>query len=347
MSLDRRTFLGTAAAALATPALLAACSDDKGGAKKGEPAAAGGGALTTVTYLTGAGVQGREAYIYVAMEKGYFKDAGLDVKVQPGNGTEQNLKLLQGGQADFAIVDITAALIAYGEKKFTDFKVVSAVQQLNMSCIMAISGKGITAPADLAGKTIAYIPGGVVYTLFNAYAKLAGVDGTKIKWVQMNPAQMPQNLAAGSIDAATQFAVGKPAVENAAKGRTAVVMPYSTYLTDLYGNGLAVTKKALSDNPKQVRGFNAAMLKGLQYAIANPDEAGQIYAKYQKLQPAKVAAAETTLMKPYVQSAANGAAVGSLDRQRVVRNIALIQSAGIVPNGMNPDDAITYDIGTA
>ncbi|MFI5893975.1 ABC transporter substrate-binding protein [Actinoplanes sp. NPDC051513] len=335
ISVRRRTI-----AFVAALTLLAACDDGGGTAEKAAPAA---GELKTVTYLTGAGVQGREAYIYVAMEKGFFKEAGLEVKVQPGNGTEQNLKLLQSGQADYAIVDITAALIAYGEKKFTDFTVVSAVQQLNLSCIMALSDSGISRPSDLAGKTIAYIPGGVVYTLFGAYAKLAGVDATKIKWVSMAPAQMPQNLAAGSIDAATQFAVGKPAVENAAKGRTAVIMPFSTYLTDLYGNGLAVTKKAMADDPKQVQAFNAAMLKGLQYAMEHPDEAGDIYAKYQKLQPARVAAAETTLMKPYVQSA-NSGGIGTLDRQRVVRNIALIQSAGIIPAGLSPDDAVTYEI---
>ncbi|GIF23004.1 NitT/TauT family transport system substrate-binding protein [Actinoplanes tereljensis] len=328
-----------AAAALASALLLTACSS---GEK--ETPAAESGTLTPVTYLTGAGVQGREAFIFVAIEKGYFREEGLEVKVQPGNGTEQNLKLLQSGQADYAMVDITAALIAYGQKKFTDFTVVNAVQQMNLSCIMAVSGKGIAAPKDLAGKTIAYIPGGVVYSLFKAYARLAGVDSTNIKWVVMNPQQMPQNLAAGSIDAATQFAVGKPAVEAAAKGKPAVVMPFSNYLTDLYGNGLGVTKKRIADNPKQVQAFNKAMLRGVEYAMAHPDEAGDIYAKYQKLQPAPVAAAENKLMQPYVQGGANGAPVGSLNRDRVARNIAIIQSAGLIPTGLTPDDVITYQI---
>ncbi|MEU4244051.1 ABC transporter substrate-binding protein [Actinoplanes sp. NPDC026619] len=327
-------------ALVATVLLTAACSsgDDK------KVAADAGGALTTVSYLTGAGVQGREAFIYVAIEKGFFKEEGLEVKVQPGNGTEQNLKLLQSGQADYAMVDITASLIAYGEKKFTDFTIVNAVQQLNLSCIMALSGSGIAGPKDLAGKTIAYIPGGVVYSLFKAYARLAGVDGTNIKWVVMNAQQMPQNLAAGSIDAATQFAVGKPAVEAAGKGKTAVVMPFSNYLNDLYGNGLGVTKKKLAENPKQVKAFNKAMLRGVEYAMANPDEAGQIYAKYQKLQPAKVAAAENVLMKSYVEGGANAAPIGSLNRDRVARNIAIIQSAGLVQAGLTPDDVITFQI---
>jgi NitT/TauT family transport system substrate-binding protein len=120
--------------------------------------------LERVSYLTGAGVQGRESYIYVAMARGFFREAGLEVEVRPGNGTLQNLQVLQSGQADFAVVDITAALIEYGRSgsKFRDFTVVSAIQQRNLACIMALDGSGITRAADLAGKRIAYIPGGVV-----------------------------------------------------------------------------------------------------------------------------------------------------------------------------------------
>jgi NitT/TauT family transport system substrate-binding protein len=326
--------LGAAAAAL-TLALGAGCTsggDDSGGTDAPKTP-------EKVTYLTGAGVQGREAYIYVAIDKGYFRDAGLDVQVKPGNGTEQNLKLLQGGQADFAIVDITAALIEYGKGTFKDFTVVSAIQQRNLSCIMALDSSGIAGPKDLAGKKIAYIPGGVVRTLFGTYAKLAGVDGSKIQWVVVPVQQMGQNLATGSIDAATQFVVGKPGIEAAAKGRKAVILPFSTYLTDLYGNGLAVSKKALAGNPDRVKRFNDAMLKGLAFAVDNPAEAGQIYAKYQKLQPAPVAAAENTLMAPYVKASA----VGALDAQRVARNIAIIQGAGVIPNTINATDVVSFD----
>jgi NitT/TauT family transport system substrate-binding protein len=299
--------------------------------------------VETVTYLTGAGIQGREAYIYVAIDKGYFRDAGLDVQVKPGNGTEQNLKLLQAGRADFAIVDITAALIAYGKRTFKDFTVVSAIQQRNLSCIMALSSSGITGPKDLAGKTIAYIPGGVVHTLFGVYARLAGVDASKIRWVVVPVAQMGPSLASGAVDAATQFVVGKPSIEAGAQGRKAVILPFSTYLNDLYGNGLAVSKAALAANPDRVRRFNQAMLRGLAYAVNHPDEAGQIYAKYQRLQPAAAAAAENTLMAPYVLSSAGGTAVGALESQRIARNIAAIQGAGVIPNTITPTEVVSFD----
>ena len=154
---------------------------------------------------------------------------------------------------------------------------------------------------------------------------------------------MGKALATGSVDAATQFVVGKPGIEAAAKpkGKTAVVMPVSDQLVDLYGNGLGVSKKDIAADPERVKRFNNAMLKGLQYAVDNPGEAGQIYAKYQKIQPAPVATAETALMVPYVKAA--GTAVGALDEQKATRNIAVLQGAGTIPGTINPKDVIAFD----
>ncbi|MFG1603986.1 ABC transporter substrate-binding protein [Actinoplanes sp. NPDC049265] len=316
--------------------LAAGCSDSND--KKDRP-----GQPEKVTYLTGAGILGRESYVYVAMEKGYFRDAGFEVEVKPGIGTENNLKLLQSGAVDFAVVDITAALIAYGKGTFRDFTVVSAIQQRNLACFMALSGSGISTPKDLEGKRIAYIQGGIVKTLFDTYAKLAGVDATKVTWVQMQPQDLVKGLGSGSVDAATQFVVGKPQVEQVAqqKGQQAVVLPFSDQLVDLYGNGLGVSRKAITGDPDRVKRFNAAMLEGLRYALDHPDEAGLIYTKYQKTQPQPVATAEMRLMVPYAK--AGSAPVGRLDEQKITRNIAALQGGGAIPATINPRDIINFD----
>jgi NitT/TauT family transport system substrate-binding protein len=328
-----------AVVAIAALALSAACSkdDDKGNTPSKS------GALEKVTYLSGASILGREAYVYVAIEKGYFKEAGLDVEVQAGKGTNPNLVLLQSGKVDFAALDITASLLEYGKGTFKDFTIIDAIQQRNMQTIMALQGGKISSPKDLAGKKIAYIPGGVARLLFPAYAKLAGIDDSKIQWVNIPLEQHPQNLAAGTVDAATQFAVGEPGIERASKGRKAVVLPYTDYLTDLYGVGVGVSKKELAAKPDMVRRFNEALLKGLRDAVENPAEAGKIYAKYQKIQPEPVAIAENKLMIPYVKSASGGAAVGALDIQKVARNIAILQGAGLIPATFAPTDVVSLD----
>jgi len=325
---------GMAAALL----LGSGCSADGGDAAADDKKP---GQIEKVSFLTGFGLFGREAYIYVAKEKGYFQEAGLDVEVKSGAGTGENLKLLLAGQADYGVVDLTGALIEYGKTELKDFTVISAINQRTVTCIMSVEGRNISKPKDLEGKKIGYQPGGVNYTLFPAYAKLAGIDPSKVKWVVGSPQQLPQFLAAGTIDAQTQLVVGAPTVKNVTK-KEPVVLPYSDFLTDLYGNALAVSKKKATENPDQVRRFNAAMLKGLEYSIDHPDEAGEIFAKFQKIQPPAVAAGEVKLFAPYVRPGGSEK-IGVLDPARVARSIAIMQGIGLIPAGVTPEQVVTSE----
>jgi NitT/TauT family transport system substrate-binding protein len=300
--------------------------------------------VTQVTYLTGFSLRGQESYMYVAVEKGFFREAGLSVDIKAGAGTGENLKLLLAGQVDFAVLDLTGALIEYGgPNKARGFTVVAAIHQGTLSCIMALEGSGIRSPRDLVGRSIGYQPGGVNYTLFPVYAKLAGIDPTTVRWVTVAPAQLPTLLAAGKLDAITQLVVGKPAVQNAAKGRKPVTLPYSDYLTDPYGNALAVSTKTAGEKSDLVRRFRDAMLRGLRYAVDHPDEAGDIFAKHVNGYPAKVAADETALLAPYVRTA-DGSPLGAVDASRVARGVALLQSGGVITGPIAPDEVVSFGL---
>jgi NitT/TauT family transport system substrate-binding protein len=274
--------------------------------------------------------------MYVAADKGFFRDAGLEVTIQPGAGTGANLKLLAAGKAQFAVVDMTGALIEYsgGAHAFT---VVSAIYQRSVSCIMALTSSGITQPKDLEGKRIGFQPGGVNYTLFPVYARLSGVDAAKVHWVQTPPQQLRALLAAGRLDAITEVVVGQPGVQTAT-GRPVNVLPYSDYLTDLYGNVLATSSATATGDPGLVARFRDAMLKGLRYAIDHPDEAGQTLARHQPTYQAEAAAAEVRLTDPYVRTAT----IGAIEDRRVMQSIALLQAAGAIPSGVTPEQVVTF-----
>jgi NitT/TauT family transport system substrate-binding protein len=291
-----------------------------------------------VTYLTGFNVTGQDAFMYVAVDKGYFRDAGLEVAIQPGAGTGANLKLLAAGKAQFAILDMTGALIEYAGGAH-DFTVVSAVYQRSVSCIMALAASGITHPKDLENKRIGFQPGGVNYTLFPVYARLSGVDAAKVHWVQTPPQQLRALLAAGRLDAITEVVVGQPGVQ-AATGRPVNVLPYSDYLNDLYGNVLAVGTRTAQANPGLVTRFRDAMLKGLRYAIDHPDEAGETLARHQPTYHAEAAAAEVRLTDPYVRAGT----IGAIEDRRVMQSIALLQAASAIPSGITPEQVVRFDL---
>ncbi|MFI5911017.1 ABC transporter substrate-binding protein [Dactylosporangium sp. NPDC051541] len=294
-----------------------------------------------VTYLTAFGAVGRDAFAWVAQEKGYFKEAGLDVDIQLGAATGENLKGLASGKAQFANLDLIGAWILAGKGEYKDFRAIAAIHQQTLVSIVALEGGGITAPKDLEGKKLGAATGSVNQLLFPGYAKLAGIDATKIQWVNAQPAQLPALLAGGQVQALSTFLIGSKGIEKAAGGKKAVVLPYSKFLGDLYGNGIITTAKIAKENPDLAKRFRDASLKALKYTIEHPDEAAQILKKAQPAADITAAVGEITLMTPYVTS---GSAIGAMDQERVARAIATLQASELIPAGLTPDSIVDFAI---
>jgi NitT/TauT family transport system substrate-binding protein len=297
-------------------------------------------AVDKVNYLTSFNAFGRDAYAYVAQEKGYFKEAGLEVSIKPGSGTVDVMKLLAGGRADFGAGDFTTALITVGKEKLP-ITTVGMIHQKSLSAIVALEGGGITKPKDLEGKTVGDQPGSTNQVTFPVYAKAAGIDAAKVKFIPSAPPALPQLLASGKVDAIGQFVVGKPLIEKAAQGRTAVMLPYGDVLPDLYGNALLASAKLVKEKPELARKFTAALVKGLEYSVANPEETGRILKKFQPTQDENVAAAEVKAMAPYVVA---GGKAGVVDQARVVLNIKLLTEAGALPAGLTPEQVVDFTV---
>jgi NitT/TauT family transport system substrate-binding protein len=303
-----------------------------------------GKSLDKVTYVTGFGSFGREAYAWYGLDKGYFRDEGIDLKITPGAGGDLNLKLLASNQAQFTAIDYAGSIVDVGKGR-TDFKVISSIHQRTLIAIMALGGKGVASPQDLAGKTLGVATGAVPKTLFPAYAKLAGVPNN-VKWVDSNPQALPQLLASGHVAGIGQFVVGAPAVKAAAAGAgikdpQVVTLPYSQYMTDLYGNVLVTPTALTKSDPGLVKRFNKAYMKSLAASIADPTGTGTILAKYVPTQKPAVATAEVQLMKPYCGDTNE---LGGMDQGRVSRGIALIQSVGLIDASFDPEKLVDFGL---
>lgn len=333
----RRLSRSVIAAAAATALLLAsACSGSDDGGKSGS--------LEKVTYLTSFGNFGRDAYAYVAKEKGFFEEAGFDVEILPGQGTNDVINKILADKAQFGPIDMTGGLLQMGNGAAKDFVAVAAIQQRTMAAIVTLEDANISTPKDLEGKTIADTPASVVRNLFPTYAQMADVDASKVTWVDGEAQALMGMVASGTVDAIGQFVVGKPTLESIAKGKKAVFLPYSDVMTDLYGNVLITSKKLASDNPEKVKKFTEALLKGLEYAIENPQETGEILQKYVPEANPQAAAAELELMAAFVRSEGTGAQIGVIETERVARSIAILQGAGAIPDGLTPEQIVDVNV---
>lgn len=285
----RLSSIGLAAVALLTAALLAASA---GTAAR---------QATTIDYATSFGNFGRDAYVYVAMEKGYFEQAGFDVKVVAGTGSVDNIKLVTAGRLDYAPVDIGALMVTRANEGL-QARTVAVIHQNTMSALFTLEESGITSPKQLEGKTLADSPASTVRILFPLYAKKAGIDASRVTWRDAAPPALPALLAAKQVDGIGQFSVGVPLVSKAAGGKKIRSFKYAKVLPGLLGIGLIASDEKIRTSPGEVKAFTRALLKGLQYALDNPGEAGYILKKYQPLADPVVAAQELRIMKFFAQS---------------------------------------------
>lgn len=334
--MSRRTFgVGVAAAGVA---LTVGCTRDS----QPDPVRVPEGELRLVRVNTGLGLAtGREAYLTVAEEKGFFADEGIRIEVIPGEGTVANLTQLATDQVDIATIDINAGLVEFAKGTFTDFVLTAVLHAQLLGCVIVREDAGITRPKDLAGTRLAVIPGGTNTILFPAFAQLNGFDAAAVTLVSPPPPSFGALLAAGEVDAIQQFVLARAAIEREVGGPVRM-FTYSDTLPELYGSGLGCSRRLAAEDPELVRAFNRAALRGLQYAVSNPAEAGEIFAGHRRHeggQPAVVAAKENELLAPYVR-ADEGLAPGEFDLTRLAQSAGILRSYGLIDSSVRPEELV-------
>jgi NitT/TauT family transport system substrate-binding protein len=215
------------------------------------------------------------APFYVAVEKGYFEEAGLDVEFDHQFETD-GLALVGANEVPFAVVSGEQVPLAraqglpvvYVMSWWHDYPVAVVTKQ----------GSGIEKPADLKGRRIG-LPGlyGANYV---GLAALLGVVGLKEEDVSLDSIGFNQveALATDQEDAVVVYANNEP-IQLAALGYDVNTFPVSDYLM-LASNGLITNEKTIAENPDLVRRMVQAVLKGVRDTIDNPDEAFEISKKY-------------------------------------------------------------------
>ena len=217
--------------------------------------------------------------IYVAKERGWYHDAGLDIAIERGYGSGDTVKRVGMGAADFGMAD--AASVALGRANGVPTKLVAMLMDRPADAIYFVKGGSINSPKDLEGKTMGAAAGETSLNLLPAFAKRAGIDPKKIEIVTMaSPNKIP-SLAQKKVDSIVTFTNEEPMVKNA--GRMAHVdigrFLFADYGVDYYSVGIIVSDKMLATKPQVVKAFLDATMRGYAEAFANPSEALDAFSK--------------------------------------------------------------------
>ncbi|MYZ49644.1 ABC transporter substrate-binding protein [Rhizobiales bacterium L72] len=287
-----------------------------------------------VNFITDFGFNGRHAYYYVALDKGYYKDEGLDVTILRGQGSADAIKKVASGAATLGFADAGSLVLARGNDG-VPVKLVAIVYAQPPQAVFALAGGDIKSPKDLEGKTIADTAFSANRLLFPAYAKAVGVDPDKVSWVTADGAALPTMLATGRVEAIGQFTVGEPLLAAVTAPKTLVRFGYKDALS-YYGNGIIATDATIAENPDLVKAFVRATLKGMRDAFADPAAAGAIMAKYQKQVDPAVAEGETKLVAELAE--VPGRPLGAIDPERVANTIKVVAENMKLNAAVAPED---------
>ncbi|RAI44851.1 ABC transporter substrate-binding protein [Rhodoplanes roseus] len=286
----------------------------------GGPAAA----ADKVTFVTDFGFNGRHAYYYVALDKGYYKDAGLDVEIVRGQGSADAVKQVAAKTAQLGFADAAAVILGRGNDQIP-VKLVAMVYAKPPHAIYVLKDSGIAKPKDLEGKRIADTAFSAMPKMFEAYAKAAKIDGAKVTWMVAASDALPGMLNLGRAEGIGQFTVGEALLKKAAGGKELVRLAYADVGLDYYSNGIIATDDTIKTNPDLVKRFVAATMRGLKDAIANPAEAGAIMNKYHRQVDVDIATAETAAVAAL--AVVPNETLGSINPDRVQKTIDIIAGA--------------------
>lgn len=214
---------------------------------------------------------------YVAMERGYFTDEGIELEFDYGDYDTKGVQLVAAGWTPFAIASGDQVLKARAQ----GMPVVSFINWWHRFpvAVVALEESGIQKPTDLEGRKVG-IPetfGAASYIGWKALASSTELDEEAVQLEVIGYAAL-ENLTVGRVEAAVVYANNEP-VQLEERGYDTVLIPVADY-APLVSNGVIASEKALRENPMLARAFARAFLRGLQDTLDDPDAAFEICRKY-------------------------------------------------------------------
>jgi ABC-type nitrate/sulfonate/bicarbonate transport system substrate-binding protein len=329
--------------------LLAACggqvatpgvaSSDQGAAASSPAQEASGGDARQVTVMLDWTPNTNHAGLYLALDNGWYADAGLDVRIiQPGE--QGGLPALASGDADFAVSVQEAVTPARAQG--APVVSVAAIIASNTSSLIALADEGIDRPADLAGHRYGGFGGELETELVRSLVACDGGDPDAVEFAEVGNVDYRAGLERDFYDFVWIFD-GWDGIRLEQAGLETTSIRFADHfdcIPDWYTPLLATSEHRIDEDPDLVADFMAATARGYERAIEAPDEAADA-----------VLAAAPELDEPLVRESARYLADryapdGPWGRQDAAvweEFTAFLQEAGIAADDVDVDAAWTNE----
>jgi NitT/TauT family transport system substrate-binding protein len=255
-------------------------------------------------------IQATHAPFFVAQQKGYYKDNGLNVTIDAGKGATNVAVSVASNVYNFGWVDMPTMIKFNAQNPGSPLIAVYISFDETPLAIITLKSKNMRTPADLNGARIAGGPGTAVHDTISILLKAAHAENVKINWLPVQPQLFGPMVARGEADGTGGFTNSNiPALLDVGiKLKDIYAIKYSDFGADLYGLALVTTKKYAEENPGIVRAMVKALNKGTIDTIKDPAAA------------LKLMKARDPMMKEDVEKVRLNIALGLTDTPWVKKN---------------------------
>ncbi len=285
---------------------------------------------------------GKYAPIVYGNAQGFFEGQGIDLDLQYGRGSGITAQAVAAGQADIGIVD--SGIVAKSVKENFPIVAVGLFTGKNNFAFFVPRDSDIRKPTDLVGKDIIVAPGTPQDLVGPAVLGLAGVDVKDVNIVAIEPKLTGSSYANGKGDAIGEAITYSPIFE---ENRPSRAFPWAEVGYTLPGFAFVVGKSMLADKPDVVARFLTAMYKSMGAALDDPKAAIAEFAAQNRESVPERIANEFNYMRPFYCSdvaISEGKPLGYQPTSDWEKGVAVLEKAGILPEGMDPASIYTDEL---
>lgn len=235
--------------------------------------------------------QGPQGWFFLAQDRGYFAEEGIEVDMDQGNGSAAAVPKVASGQYDVGFGDINALIELAVTKPEVAPLAVYMMYNVPPFSIVVRTDSSIKSPKDFEGKTIGGGTNDAVRKLFPTFCGFAKIECEKVNILTIQPGLYEQMLMRGQVDAVfgyvntVRFSAKLMKVDPDKELR---FIKFADYGMDLYSNTVMVSKQLAKEKPDVVKGFVRAINRGVIDALKDPDAALEAVKKRESLINEKV-----------------------------------------------------------
>ncbi len=263
-----------AALALTGALLLSGCSGSTS-SPSASPADGDGENLREISVVLDWYPNALHAFLYDAIEKGYFEEEGLKVNIQFPSNANDAMSLVAAGKAEIGLYYQQDVIIARANQD-VPIKSIGAVVQGPLNIILSLKEKNITSPSDLVGKTVGYAGTELSEALVHSIMANVGADSSDVTLIDVG-FDLMSSMTTGNVDATIGCLVNHEVPQMEEEGFQVNYFDLDDYGVPTYYEGVFLASdEMIANEPEVLKGFLRACAKGFDDMQADPDGVLQI-----------------------------------------------------------------------